>query len=158
MKNNAKTPEQKIEWNAKSVTLLAVLIIVSTGVIFFAGTSLDKSDLDTWLKRSAEWKATEGQITELAAYRMSGSRLHDKGGIWNPIVKYVYFVDGAKVTGETIGRPTLAFGSEEETKQYLTNFKILSKVTVYYDPKMVTQSCLVKGEKLTVDTKIPQRD
>ncbi|MFN8554485.1 MAG: hypothetical protein U0103_23700 [Candidatus Obscuribacterales bacterium] len=70
----------------------------------------------------------------------------------------MYLVNGARVNGDTIGRPALTFSTKSGAEEYLTKFKKLSKVTVYYDPKMVTHSCLVKGERLTADTTILQKD
>jgi hypothetical protein len=71
-------------------------------------------------------------------------------------VKYSDVVNGAKISGNTIGKPGFSFASEKETRGYLQNFKVGKKVTAYYDPKMVWRSCLLKGERLTNEAKIPQ--
>jgi len=156
--SDGKHVEPKIEWNAKSVTLLAVLIIGSILVILLVGGRNDQNELDAWVKNSVDWVATEGQITDLYPFKISGRYLTKSDSSWIPKVKYVYLVNGARVNGDTIGRPALTFSTESGAEEYLTKFKKLGKVTVFYDPKMITHSCLVKGERLTADTTIPQKD
>lgn len=152
---DGKNVEPKLEWNVKSVTLLAVLMVGTLLVILLVGGRLDQNELDSWVKQSADWVATEGQITDLSTYQSSGSQIRSRyARTWSPTVKYVYMVNGAKFTGDTIGRPALIFYSKADAEQYLTNFKKLGKVTVYYDPKMISHSCLVKGKRLTADTEI----
>lgn len=150
-----KTPEPKIAWNAKSIALLAVAVSAVLLMILFVGGAADNAAIDDWVKRTAEWKATSGRITDLSTFTPR-STLRRNSSSWEPTVKYTYVVDGAKINGNTIGKPGFSFASEKETRAYLQNFKVGNKVTVYYDQKMVWKSCLVKGERLTKETKIPQ--
>ncbi len=154
-REDEKAPEAKIAWNAKSVALLAVAILAVLLMILFVGGTSDKATLDDWVKQTAEWKSTSGVITDLSTIRY-GRRLRPGSSRWEPKVKYSYLIDGAKIDGDTIGKPGFYFANEEEARAYLENFKVGNKVTVYYDPKMVWRSCLVKGERLTRDTKILQ--
>ena len=150
-----KAPEAKIAWNVKSVALLAVAITAVLLMILFVGGTSDQATLDDWVKRTEEWQSTSGKITGLSKIRYSKS-LGPSSGRWEPRVKYSYVLDGAQIDGDTIGKPGFYFANEEEARAYLENFKVGNKVTVYYDPKMVWRSCLVKGERLTKETKIPQ--
>jgi hypothetical protein len=152
---NEKTPEPKIAWNVKSVALLAVALSAVLLMILFAGGAADQMELNAWVNRSAKWKATDGQITALSTFTPR-STLQRRRFSWEPTVKYSYVVDGVPLSGNTIGKPGFSFTSEQETRAYLENFKVGNKVTVYYDPKMVWKSCLVKGARLTKETKIPQ--
>lgn len=150
-----KAPEAKIDWNAKSVALLAVAMTAVLLMILFVGGNSDQATLDDWVKRTAEWQSTSGKITGLSKIR-HGKSLGPSGSSWEPKVNYSYLVDGAKIDGDTIGKPGFDFANEEEARTYLENFKVGNKVTVYYDPKMIWRSCLVKGERLTKEMKIPQ--
>lgn len=150
-----KAPEAKIAWNVKSVALLAVAMTAVLLMILFVGGTSDKAALDDWVERTAEWKSTSGIITDLSTFTPR-TTLRRSLSSCEPTVKYSYVVDGAKISGNTIGKPGISFSNAKETRAYLQNFKVGNKVTVYYDPKMVWRSCLVKGERLTKETKIPQ--
>ncbi len=151
-----KPIDPQIDWNTRSRAMLAAIVVAVFGAILFAGGLLDQDDLDSWLKDSADWQATKGQITVLKTDATSRSTVTRKEtGPFSPVIKYEFAVDGATVSGETIGRPKLVFVTEEEAQAYIQNFKVGDKITVYYDPKMVTHSCLVKGVALTPETKIP---
>lgn len=151
-----KVIEPKIEWNAKSIALLVVLCILVLGGIYMIGLEGDKSNVEAWLKQSVDWKAAPGRITELSITSATeGSLFGTNKGPWYPGVKYEYVVDNVTIYGEKIGEPKLAFSTEGDVTIYIQQFKVGDRLTVYFDPKRVTQSCLVKGVPLTADTKIP---
>ena len=80
------------------------------------------------------------------SYRQSGRRSSRTTEIYTPHVSYGYTYKGQHYRGDVVAFPTPTFESLKESNSFQRKYMEGSAVTVWFDPKSPSHSCLVPGE------------
>lgn len=96
---------------------------------------------------SLKWPEATGQVVSTNIAARSGSD-DEPGGLHEPIVSYIYTVDGQSHRNSRIKVVTSLYKSESRAREVLARYRVGSSVPVYYNPDMPSYSVLERGGDL----------
>jgi hypothetical protein len=125
--------EQTKERNLSLAALFCAIALAFVGQYFS-----DKEKAEA----SSRWSSTLGRIEESHVRTFRIARVYS----FNPEITYSYMCRGKCFKSSEISFPSPQFSNVSDADGFIAKYPSRKRVTVFYDPKEPSHSCLVAGE------------